>query len=137
MSLKDVLSTLLILALILASLNVQLLLSIPLRTDIPLAVVSSWSMEPTLHIADIIVVYGGSNEYAIGDVIVYTKYGRKLIVHRVVEIEGPKGPFITKGDANIAHDIPPVKLSQVKGKVVLVVPYLGVFKLMVEGLLGK
>lgn len=99
-----------------------------LNTDVPLAVVSSWSMEPTLHVGDIVVV-AGSSTYNIGEVVVYDN-GRTLIVHRIVERSGTK--FTTKGDANSFPDSYRPTLKDIKGKVVLVIPYLGAIKLFVE-----
>jgi len=102
-------------------------LSIVLNTDLPLAIVSSWSMEPTLHIGDMIVVRG--EEANIGDIVVYTR--EKYIVHRVISKSYQNGIYVitTKGDANIASDNP-ITSKQVKGKVVLVIPYLGIIKLI-------
>jgi len=113
---------------------IALLLGVPrlLGTDTPLAVVSSWSMEPTLHVGDLIVVSGRETP-RVGDIVVYAKPFGELIVHRLIEIrEGVQGTlFITKGDANLNVD-PPVDPSRVKGKVVLVIPYLGAIRLIVE-----
>ena len=102
-------------------------LSIVLNTDLPLAIVSSWSMEPTLHIGDMILVRG--EEANIGDIVVYTR--EKYIVHRVISKSYQNGIYVitTKGDANIASDNP-ITSKQVKGKVVLVIPYLGIIKLI-------
>ncbi|RLE58882.1 MAG: signal peptidase I [Thermoprotei archaeon] len=108
-----------------------LLLGKILNTEVPLAVVSSWSMEPTLHVGDIVVVTG-SSIYNIGDVIVYDN-GRTLIVHRIIEKNGPR--FTTKGDANNFPDSYRPTLKDIKGKVVLVIPYLGAIKLFVERIL--
>lgn len=104
-----------------------------LGTDTPLAVVTSWSMEPTLHVGDLIVV-SGREQLRTGDIIVYVKPSGELIVHRLVEIrETALGTiYITKGDANPFPDEPPVGPERVKGKVVLVIPYLGVVRLLAE-----
>ncbi len=103
-----------------------------LGTDTPLAVVSSWSMEPTLHVGDIIVVYG-RDRIREGDIVVYVSASGTLIVHRVIAIEeGAFGlVYVTKGDANPTPDTP-VPPSRVKGKVILVIPYLGNIKLLFE-----
>ncbi len=104
-------------------------LSIVLNTELPLAVVSSWSMEPTLHIGDLIVVSGIEPE--IGDIIVYSR--GKYIVHRVISKSEAKDGFsvVTKGDANAFSD-GSISWRQIKGKVVLVLPYIGVLKLLSE-----
>lgn len=80
---------------------------------------------------DVIVVkktpYDALNK---GDVITYgIGDGEAYLTHRVVEKtnenNGEKGEyFITKGDANPSND-PPVEASRVFGKVVLVIPKVG------------
>lgn len=104
-------------------------------TRAPLAVVSSWSMEPALHIGDLIVV-SGRERPKVGDVIVYSKPTGELIVHRVIRIERTARGlvYITKGDANPAPD-PPVDEGRVVGKVVFTVPYLGWLRLLFERVL--
>jgi len=104
-------------------------LSLALDTELPLAVVSSWSMEPVLHIGDMIVLRGGAP--GVGDIVVY--YRGKYVVHRVVSVRKDAGivEVETKGDANMASD-GYVKLDRVKGVVVVVVPYIGVIKLAVD-----
>jgi signal peptidase len=122
---------------VLALVVVALIFGAPrlLNTDTPLAVVTSWSMEPTLHVGDLIVV-SGREPLRIGDVIVYAKPNGELIVHRLVAVEeGLRGTlFITKGDANPGVDAP-VDPGRVKGKVILVIPYLGTLRLFVERLI--
>lgn len=103
-----------------------------LKGLIPLAVVSSWSMEPTIHVGDLIIIVSGEN-YVPGDIVIYQGgIDKKLIVHRLIQIEGRQ--YVTKGDANQYRDFP-ISPSQVRGKVALIVPYLGVIKLAVEKLL--
>ncbi|MCX8180553.1 MAG: signal peptidase I [Thermofilaceae archaeon] len=108
-----------------------------LETDAPLAVVTSWSMEPTLHVGDLIVVKG-THEPEIGDVVVYVKPNGELIVHRLIEIRHTLAgvEYITKGDANAWPD-PPVYPNQLKGKVILVVPYIGVLRLFFEKIIQQ
>jgi len=108
-----------------------------LSTDIPLAVVSSYSMEPTLHVGDLLIVVGVRGEdVRIGDVIVY-RGRREPIVHRVIRVAVVNGKprFLTKGDANRYPDQDPgnpstwVGEDRLVGKVVAVVPYLGAVSL--------
>jgi len=98
-----------------------------LSTPVPLATVSSYSMDPTLHIGDMIVVVG-SNLYREGDIIVFER-GSNLIVHRLVRITDT-GKYVTKGDANPTEDLRPIERNKVKGKVLLIVPYLGILSLI-------
>ncbi len=106
----------------------------------PWAVVSSFSMEPTLKLGDIVILFrhGLSCNDLTGDVIVYrsVKLGGD-VVHRVVG-SGAMGRcmLITKGDNNPIPDQyyvePPVEMGRVLGKVVLSVNYVGVLALMVR-----
>ena len=105
-------------------------------TNNPFYVVSSGSMIPALNINDVLIVKdGNSNSFdslKIGDVIVFHAAAEdRVIVHRVAEIQtGFHGERIitTKGDANDAS-IPgvdnPIRVSQYIGKVVYVIPGLG------------
>jgi len=103
----------------------------------PIAVVSSYSMEPTLRVGDFIVLTGASCQSVnVGDVVVYVArnpmwYG-SWIIHRVYQKEGNCG-LITWGDNNPMPDQavgePPVS-SNIVGKVLFTVPYVGVFPLV-------
>jgi len=104
-----------------------------LSTQIPLAVVSSYSMEPALHVGDLLIVAGVKpSDIRVGDIIVYKSY-KEPIVHRVIKISVVNGAyrFLTKGDANMYPDqdvknpLSWVSEEEVLGKVIVVVPYLG------------
>jgi len=109
-------------------------LSTLLKAEVPMAVVSSWSMEPVLHVGDILVV-AGEKSPKIGDVILFKspQHGR-LVVHRVVNV-APEG-YITKGDANPVPDFKPVPRRNVVGRVIIVIPYLGALRLVIGKILG-
>jgi signal peptidase len=105
----------------------------------PIAVVSSYSMEPTMRVGDFIVLAGASCQSVnVGDVVVYvarnpTWHG-SWIIHRVHQKEG-NCELITWGDNNPMPDQaksvgePPVSDNLV-GKVLFTVPYVGVFPLI-------
>jgi len=105
----------------------------------PIAVVSSYSMEPTMRVGDFIVLTGASCQSVnVGDIVVYVArnpmwYG-SWIIHRVYQKEGNCG-LITWGDNNPIADQakgvgePPVS-SNIVGKVLFTVPYVGVFPLV-------
>ncbi|MEM4562649.1 MAG: signal peptidase I, partial [Thermofilum sp.] len=65
---------------------------------VPLAVVSSWSMEPTLHVGDIVVVVK-KDKYLPGDIALYRSQQGTIIIHRVLG-ETLAGSYVMKGDAN-------------------------------------
>lgn len=81
------------------------------------------SMAPTININDAIIVKTTSN-IKINDIITY-KSGNDFITHRVMDIKGDK--LITKGDYNNSED-KIINKSDVIGKVVKILPRLGVWK---------
>lgn len=102
----------------------------------PFYVVSSGSMEPVLQIDDVLIVRDGGSwgELKVGAIIVFNRPdgGDRVIVHRIIEIdEDADGDrtIRTKGDAN-PSPIPgtdyPIKEDDYIGKVVYVVPGIGV-----------
>jgi len=86
------------------------------------AVVISGSMSGSIEINDMIIIHA-EDTYTTGDVITFYS-GNSLVTHRIVG-ETERG-FITKGDANNAADLYPVPITDVVGKVVLVLPGIGV-----------
>ncbi|MFN3803471.1 MAG: signal peptidase I [Pyrobaculum sp.] len=104
----------------------------------PIAVVSSYSMEPTLRLGDFILLMSAScNSIQPGEIIVYVArhplWAGSWIIHRVYKKEGCS--IYTWGDNNNMPDQaagePPV-VNNVVGKVAVVVPYVGVFPLVVR-----
>lgn len=93
---------------------------IPMPFGVGFAVVLSGSMEPEMSTGDLIVVVE-NDDYKVNDIVVY-QYNYSLIVHRIVDMNGDK--VITKGDANNVND-EAIRMSDIKGKVVLTIPYLG------------
>jgi signal peptidase len=103
----------------------------------PIAVVSSYSMEPTMRVGDFIVLTGASCQSVdVGDVVVYVArnpmWHGSWIIHRVHQKEG-NCELMTWGDNNPMPDQlagePPVS-SNIVGKVLFTVPYVGVFPLV-------
>jgi len=131
---EGLLSALSVVVVVLAAFLARPMLSMILHTNVPMAVVSSWSMEPVLHVGDMIVVVG-AHEINEGKIILFKSpvHGR-LVVHRVVGVS--EEGYVTKGDANAVPDYVPVPPRNVHGEVLLVVPYLGVLRLVVGKLLG-
>lgn len=99
--------------------------------------IDSWSIANGFSVGDMPIVQG-SSDYNIGDVIVYSVPGQGVpVIHRIVKIN-PDGTFQTKGDHN-PQQLPfefNVKKEQIHGKVIVVVPKLGYFKVIVSRLLG-
>ncbi len=125
---------------VVAAVVVLVLLVAPraLSTSVPLAVVASYSMEPTLHVGDLILV-SGVGKPKVGDVIVFAA-GGQLIVHRLVRIEesGAGLLYVTRGDycypGCLKDQYSPFPAGRAVGRVELVVPYVGIPKLLLEKL---
>lgn len=147
---------------------VVMILSLPvtlkgvLNTDVPLAVVKSTSMVPTLNIGDIVVISGvNPKELKPGDVIIYDKrinvrdlskapYHKVesigyIIIHRVERVYSINGEvyLVTKGDNNLYSDPWIVPGEGVLGRVltlkfngrdyILKIPYIGYLSLYLHG----
>lgn len=91
--------------------------------DVFPTIVISGSMRPTMEVGDIaILLKTPVEEIRIGDIIQYvTEDG--MVVHRVVAIRD--GRFVTKGDACGASDPKPIHPSQIRGKLIFIVPKIG------------
>ena len=94
-------------------------------------VVITKTVDPTaIKVGDIITFMGGVSNSA--------DENSPFVTHRVVQILPSAGglSFITKGDANNTADPEPVAASQVVGRVVLIVPWLGYLSNFVHGFWG-
>lgn len=89
-----------------------------------------------------IVVLQNDGDFQIGDIIVYNRVEEEYpvpIIHRLVIINAD-GTFQTKGDHNPPSVVSPagqnidyeksIDISQVRGKAILVVPYLGYLRVL-------
>jgi signal peptidase len=100
----------------------------PIPGNLEVKIVKSGSMEPAIPVGSIVVIKSAS-QYAIGDVITFGKDTKTQIptTHRIIETNTLNGSqiFVTKGDANDAADPVPTRISEVKGKVIASLPYIG------------
>lgn len=103
------------------TISTHLLITGALNSSYRAYIVQSGSMAPALQ-AGSIVITRSAPAYSPGEIITFTS-GNSQITHRIVAIEGEN--FITKGDANEEPDSTPVKKSQIIGKSILSLPYLG------------
>ena len=101
---------------------------IPIPGNIRAKIVQSGSMEPAIHTGAVVFIRPEAM-YGVGDVITFGKDTKTQIptTHRIVEINGsgPLQSFVTKGDANDDPDPTVTHLSDIHGKVIFSVPYLG------------
>ncbi len=86
--------------------------------------VASGSMEPALHINDVVLVKMTKDNFKNGDIIAF-QIGNAIITHRVLFIDGEV--ITVKGDSNNVVDKPIVR-DQVIGRIVKVFPELGIWK---------
>lgn len=94
--------------------------SVPMPFGVGAAVVLSGSMEPQLHTGDLLII-ARQETYELGDVVVYQS-GSITVTHRIIALTETEAT--TKGDANDSSDLPILR-SQIKGRVVLAVPWIG------------
>lgn len=117
-----------------------------LAVDNPFYVVPSESMIPTLNVGDVVMIRNGAEGYSfddvkVGDIIVFHTIdgGGRTIVHRVVEIysDPHTGDRLlkTKGDNNpqsYENFDYPIKKQDYYGKVVAVIPKIGLLSTMLR-----
>lgn len=83
--------------------------------------VVSGSMQPKIKVGDVVIIKN-SNNYNINDIITFKDEG-SYITHRIIKIDN--GKITTKGDFNNKKDDKIIKMKDVVGKVILVIPFMG------------
>jgi len=103
-----------------------------LQGNLHFLVVLSESMKPNINMGDVVVTTATKPEdIQVGDVITFRQPTKsnpnRCVTHRVINItnENPSISFQTKGDATEDPDMEPVKSSDLVGKVLLSIPYIG------------
>jgi len=101
---------------------------LPITGNIKFFVVQSGSMEPAIKMGSVVMIKP-EKDYKVGDIITFGRYTRTKAptTHRIYKIEnqGPEPLYITKGDANNAPDFKKIRKSEILGKVILSIPYVG------------
>lgn len=99
--------------------------------------IESWPFPNGLNVGDMPIVMG-SDEYKVGDIIVYQVDGIPApIIHRVIKIN-PDGTFQTKGDNNLTQ-LPyekHVPKEKIYGKVIFIIPKIGYVKVLINKIFG-
>lgn len=90
-------------------------LSYFLKTEYPMAAITSGSMWPELKKGDLIFIEGISDPKTIqqGDIVVYLNEKNAFTIHRVIKLD--EETLTTKGDANNVAD-KPIKYKDVIGR---------------------
>lgn len=94
--------------------------------------VMSGSMEPVISAGDVLIIHD-EDEYNAEDIVTFWR-DEVLVTHRLIE-EREQG-WITKGDYNNAVDSQLVQKNQIIGKVIVIIPYLGLVILYLRTPLG-
>ncbi len=101
---------------------------VPVPGNFKVKVVKSGSMEPAIKTGGIVVIKP-SGSYKVGDIITFGEDTKTQIptTHRIMGSSGSGSSqvFTTKGDANDSVDAETTSISEIRGKVILTVPYLG------------
>ncbi len=99
--------------------------------------IASWPLPNGFSVGDLPIVQG-SEEYKVGDVIVYSIPDQAIpIIHRIVRIN-PDGTYMTKGDRNpdmLSFEYR-VRKEQIHGKVIFVIPKLGYLRVAIARIFG-
>jgi len=94
------------------------------------AVVTSGSMAPALRPGDVVLFEPATEPVGPGAIVLFTRPGSgQLVVHRVAAVRADSR-LVTKGDANPTPDSALLAPAGVRGRVRLVVPYVGVPRLL-------
>ena len=100
----------------------------PIPGNYKVLVVQSGSMVPAIKMGSIVLVKPAS-DYKIGDIITFGPYSKTKVptTHRIydMKVQGGEPIYITKGDANNAPDTREIAKTDILGKVLFSVPYLG------------
>jgi len=107
-----------------------------LKTNYPMASITSGSMWPSLKKGDLVMIKGvqSKDEIKIGDIVVYIN-PKGFTIHRVIELKADT--LITKGDANNINDAP-IAYSEVIGKTIsfkdkiVKIPKIGYISLLIN-----
>ena len=105
------------------------------------SVIMTGSMEPVIEPGDMALVRKVDfDSIQVGDIIMYKNGEGLFIIHRVTKIidadEGiniSEKQLITKGDNNPCEDINPIVMSQLKGRVITIIPKLGILTFYIRG----
>jgi signal peptidase I len=102
----------------------------PLLVGLHPVVVVSPSMEPAIHVADVVVTSPSDGRDLGEGAVINHRVDDGMRLHRVIEVTADG--YRTKGDANAVADSGIVTPSQVSGIGILVVPFVGLPRIWVD-----
>lgn len=117
--------------------SVVMLISCQFRFGLVVIATPSMQTEDGLNVGDAVLYEAYDDQYIQkGDIIAFTKDGKTLIVHRVVDVQKINGQvrYYTKGDANEDWDHGYVTESEIHGVILCKVPHIGHPSLWLRGL---
>ncbi len=98
---------------------------VPMFAGYACMIVASPSMTGTINEGDMVIVRR-SSEFKLGDIVTYvTTDTNEAVTHRIVNYGDGEGMFVTKGDFNNTQDMVQISIDQIAGKVVTVIPKVG------------
>lgn len=125
--LSKIIQTIITIAIVVIGLFLILTL-FPIKGNYRVKVVLSGSMEPAIHTGSIVVIKP-AKQYKVNDIVIFGKDTKSEIptTHRIVSDRAVEGIvlFTTKGDANNSPDTTEIKQSDIHGKVLFTVSYMG------------
>ena len=92
-------------------------------------IITTSSMEPDIKTGDVVICQKtDAKDLKEGDVITFNKNG-EVITHRIIKIETNDeiNYYITKGENNTLEDNEIVEENQIKGKMIIKIPKMGIF----------
>ncbi len=97
-------------------------------------IIKTNSMEPTISVNDVVVTKKVKEEKIEEEDTITFKHKGKTITHRITQIEEIDGirKYTTKGDNNNMEDTFKISYEDIEGKLVLIIPYLGVLIELLE-----
>jgi signal peptidase len=104
-------------------------------------IVQSGSMQPWIKVGSVIITKSQASYYE-GEIVAFltntAKNSKDVTVHRIAGIRSISGQFAytTKGDANQSADTGQVMPSQILGRTILTIPYLGYIVAFTKSQLG-
>lgn len=81
--------------------------------------VVSGSMEPTIHVGDMIIINTNDKDYSVDDIITFCDINGSFVTHRIISMSDSE--IVTKGDFNDSQD-EPISTDKIVGKYVTRIP---------------